>query len=98
MVESLEKLRDYITLETKKIKDDHFKYHFEMEGKLKEKLDKADVLEVESTVSHLTIIERLIGCVDLQINERTKKYVEKVEIQRLKKNFDQQIENLFSLM
>ena len=59
-----------------------------MDGKLKDKLDKADFNEIESKENVLKCIERLIGAVDLQIIEKTKKNVDKSEIQRLKKTFD----------
>lgn len=48
VIDALEKMRDYIASENKKIKEDFFKLRIELEQKLKEKLEKKDVDEIES--------------------------------------------------
>ena len=48
IIDALDKMRDYISLEVKKIKDDFFKFQIEFEGKIREKLDKKDLEDIES--------------------------------------------------
>lgn len=55
IMEALEKMRDYISFENKRIKDELFKFHLEFETKVREKLDKKELEEIESkiTLTHL---------------------------------------------
>jgi hypothetical protein len=48
IVEALEKMRDYIAFENKKTKDEMFKQHIEFESKVREKLDKKELEDIES--------------------------------------------------
>ena len=52
VVDALEKMRDYISSENKKMREDFFKLHLDIEAKMKEKLDKKDIEDVESKISH----------------------------------------------
>lgn len=46
--EALEKMRDYISQSDKKTRDEIFKTHIDFDGKVKEKLDKNALLDIES--------------------------------------------------
>jgi hypothetical protein len=48
VVDALEKMRDYISSENKKMREDFFKLHLDIESKVKDKLDKADIEALES--------------------------------------------------
>lgn len=48
VIESLEKMRDYITFESKKVKDDMFKLSLQFESKVNQKIDKKDLEDIES--------------------------------------------------
>jgi len=48
VIESLEKIRDFINQENKRMKDELLKHHLEMEGKLKEKIDRKEMQDIES--------------------------------------------------
>lgn len=48
IVEALEKMRDYIAQENKRMKDEMFKLRLEFETKVREKLDKKDLEDIES--------------------------------------------------
>ena len=48
VVDALEKMRDFISAENKKMRDEFFKMHIEFESKVREKLDKKDLEEIES--------------------------------------------------
>jgi hypothetical protein len=49
-VDALEKMRDFISAENKKIREEFFKMHIEFESKVREKLDKKDLEEIESKI------------------------------------------------
>jgi hypothetical protein len=48
VVDALEKMRDYIAVEHKKMRDEFFKLHLDFEAKIREKIDKKDIEEIES--------------------------------------------------
>jgi hypothetical protein len=48
VVEALEKMRDYISSEFKKIREEMLKLHLDVESKLKDKIDKKDTEIIES--------------------------------------------------
>lgn len=48
ILDALEKMRDYISSEGKKGKDELFKFHIEFEAKVREKLDKKELEDIES--------------------------------------------------
>eukprot|EP00347_Sterkiella_histriomuscorum_P003865 403362643 len=89
VVDALEKMRDYIAIENKKMREDFFKLHLDIEAKMKSKLDRTDIEELE---------KRILENVDLQINEKTKRYVDKADLKKIKAQIDKQIENLFALI
>lgn len=68
VVDALEKMRDYIASENKKMREDFFKLHLEIEAKMKDKLDKKDCEDLESkyfiNIIHM-FIERLMEYVEL---------------------------------
>ncbi len=49
-------------------------------GKLKTKIDKGDIVELEGIINYLIIVGRLVDFVDLQITNRTKKFIERHEL------------------
>lgn len=50
IVDALEKMRDYISSENKKMREDFFKLHLDIEAKMREKLDKKDIEDIESNI------------------------------------------------
>ena len=56
IVESLEKMRDYIQQENKRLRDDIFKQKFEFEIKIREKLDKKELEDIESKPEYCVIL------------------------------------------
>lgn len=48
ILDALEKMRDYIAAENKKMREEFFKLTIEFESKVREKLDKKDLEEIES--------------------------------------------------
>ena len=89
VVDALEKMRDYITSENKKIREDFFKLHLDIESKIKDKLDKSDVEALESNLNLFQLyLERLNEQMDLMINERTKKFVDKADLKKIKAQID----------
>ena len=48
IIDAFEKMRDYIAQENKKMKDELFKQHMEFETKVREKIDKKELEEIES--------------------------------------------------
>lgn len=53
VVDALEKMRDYIASENKKMREDFFKLHLDIEAKLKDKLDKKDIEDLESKKNNI---------------------------------------------
>ena len=51
IIETFEKLRDYIAQEMKKIRDEIFKQHIQFETKVREKIDKKELEDIESNLS-----------------------------------------------
>lgn len=49
ILDAFEKMRDYIAQEMKKIRDEMFKQHYEFETRVREKIDKKELEEIEST-------------------------------------------------
>ncbi len=43
-------MRDYISSENKKMREDFFKLHLDIEAKMREKLDKKDIEDIESNI------------------------------------------------
>mmetsp|Transcript_14528 Transcript_14528/g.14135 ORF Transcript_14528/g.14135 Transcript_14528/m.14135 type:complete len:121 (+) Transcript_14528:1634-1996(+) len=89
IIDAFEKMRDYIAQELKKVKDDMFKQHIEFETKVREKIDKKELEEIE---------KRIMENVELSVTNRTKKYVDKTDMKKIKASLDKQIENLFALI
>ena len=50
ILDSLEKMRDFIAFESKKMKDEFFKFHIEFESKIREKIDKKELEDIESNL------------------------------------------------
>lgn len=50
VVDALEKMRDFLTAETKKIREEFFKMHLEFESKVREKIDKKELEDIESKI------------------------------------------------
>ena len=50
ILDALEKMRDYIAAENKKMREEFFKLTIEFESKVREKLDKKDLEEIESKI------------------------------------------------
>lgn len=48
VVDALERMRDYISAEHKKMKDEFVKLQLDIETKIREKLDKKDIEDIES--------------------------------------------------
>ena len=48
ILDALEKMRDYIAAENKKMREEFFKLTMEFEGKVREKIDKRDLDDIES--------------------------------------------------
>lgn len=46
----------------------------------------------------LKLLERILENMELQINNKTKKFVDKIDLKKIKSLIDKQIENLFSLI
>lgn len=91
--EHIDKLRESMMQEVKKIKDELFKFHIEFESKIREKIDKKDLEDIESKLSYgfwnkLLFLERMMVNVDQQIINGTKKFVERTEMKKLKAIFD----------
>lgn len=47
LLNALEKLRDYIQSENKRVRDELLRHHIEVEQKLKEKIDRKELDEIE---------------------------------------------------
>ena len=77
ILDALEKMRDYIAAENKKMREEFFKLTMEFEGKVREKIDKRDLDDIESKKLNLTLIGRLTENVEMQLNLRLKKFIEK---------------------
>lgn len=56
VIEALEKMRDYIASENKRINDQFFKFHLDFESKIREKIDKKELEEIESKFERLSLI------------------------------------------
>ena len=56
-----------------------FKFHFEFEAKAREKIDKKELEDIE---------RRMMENVELQVNNRTKKFSEKTDLKKLKLQTD----------
>lgn len=85
IVEALEKMRDYIAQENKKMKDDMFKQHIEFETKVREKIDKKELEEIESRLFYeVMVIERMMENVEISVGNRTKKFVDRTDVKKLK--------------
>lgn len=52
IVDALEKMRDYIAVEHKKIREDFLKLHLDFEAKIRDKIDKKDIEDIESKNNH----------------------------------------------
>ncbi len=50
IVDALEKMRDYIAVEHKKMRDEFFKLHLDFEAKIRDKIDKKDIEDIESNL------------------------------------------------
>ena len=50
ILDALEKMRDYIAAENKKMREEFFKLTMEFESKVREKIDKKDLEDIESKV------------------------------------------------
>lgn len=48
IMENLEKMRDFITAENKRVGDQLFKFHIDFSSQIREKLDKKELEEIES--------------------------------------------------
>ena len=57
IIESFEKMRDYIQQELKKVKDEQFRQHIDFETKVREKIDKKELEEIESN-RHSSYLDR----------------------------------------
>jgi hypothetical protein len=44
-------MRDFIAMENKRIKDEMFKFHLEFESKVREKIDKKELEDIESILT-----------------------------------------------
>ena len=84
IIEALEKMRDYVASELKKIRDELFKQHIEFETKVREKIDKKELEDIESKDILVIDIERILENVEISVNNRTKKYVDKTDMKKIK--------------
>jgi len=50
ILDAFEKLREFIAYESKKNKDDLIKVNLQVDGKVREKIDKKDLEEIESKI------------------------------------------------
>ena len=50
IIDALEKVRDYVAMEIKKLRDELFRQHMEFETKVREKLDKKELEDIESKI------------------------------------------------
>jgi len=53
ILDAFEKLREFIAYESKKNKDDLIKVNLQVDGKVREKIDKKDLEEIESKIFHV---------------------------------------------
>lgn len=99
IIEALEKMRDYVANEVKKIRDDLFKQHLEFETKVREKIDKKELEDIESiNLSYHIVLERMMENAEISVNNKTKKFVDKTDMKKIRLSIEKQIENLFALI
>lgn len=80
-VESNDKVKDIITVEIRKVRDEILRLNLSVDQKIRNKLDKSDIEEVESKSFLIMIInlEKLLEIIIHDLEGRMKKYVDKVD-------------------
>ena len=85
-VESNDKVKDIITAEIRKVRDEILRLNLSVDQKIRNKLDKSDIEEVESKLFVIMIInlEKLLEIIIHDLEGRMKKYVDKVDQKKLR--------------
>ncbi len=66
VLEHLEKIRDFMLAEIRKARDEQFKQVLDLENKIRDKIDKKDLEEIESKIIDPDLpLEKIIMNVDL---------------------------------